>query len=103
MTPHDWIALASIVVVAVGGVLGALLKRAIDRLDEDTRGLRGDVRGLDDRVRKLEIDLVAQSGKVAAAQTLATDVRDDLHRMESKLDRLLGLTTPPHGLTRTHG
>lgn len=105
MTTHDWIAVVSIVVVTLGGIVGGivsfLLKRTIDRLDSDVERLSFSLRTESEERHKLALDAVRRDGEVKAAQALAERVEEALGRVEEKLDRALGLKgTPPHGIAR---
>ena len=79
----EWLAIASVIVVVAGGILGGMMKLIIAPLQTDIRAIHGWLDRMDGRLQRMEDETKAVRSDMA-------DLRERLARVETLLERDAG-------------
>ena len=90
----EWLAIASIIVVVAGGILGGM-KLIIAPLQTDIRAIHGRLDRMDGRLDRMDGRLQRMEDETKAVRSDMADLRERLARVETLLERDMGQPDAP--------
>lgn len=90
MKIKDWLTLASVIVVVVGGIAGGLLggmKLVIAPLHADIRAIHGRLDRMDGRLGRMDGRMDQMDSRMQRLETGMTELRERLIRVETLLEQ----------------